>query len=261
VSILFAALGAVLGAVASVVAPRIWASVRARPRPAWFGVARITYVRTAFATVFGLAGAAGISLSISDHSHKHQTYELWYGLAGLALFGVVVTTIIIERRSAAAAAPQTQSATSDVELDPVWEIAAEVMHRGSELLTRLPADENWPADARAWMAFAGNVIGDITDGTEAALLSAAGAHDPRLERQVADKVEYIRDKLQPKARAHYWTPSAAKLERSRTERHQAPLAGAGSNIQQTTVRDVQASGDVTVSPSQVLSDTTGEHER
>ena len=227
----------------------------------WFGVARISYLRTAFATVFGLAAAAGISLSISDHTHKHQTYELWYGLAGLAFFGVLVTTIIIERRSAVAAAPQTQRATSDVEADPVWEIAAEVMHRGSELLNRLPADENWPADARAWMAFAGNVIGDITDGTEAALLSAAGAHDPRLERQVTDKVEYIRDKLQPKARAHYWALSAAKLAEWRTELHHAPRAGADSNIQQTTVRDVQASGDVIVSPSQVVSETTGEHER
>ena len=242
-------------------APRVWASVRARPRPAWFGVARISYLRTAFATVFGLAAAAGISLSISDHSHKHQTYELWYGLAGLALFGVLVTTIIVERRSEAAAAPQTQPATSHVELDPVWEIAAEVMHRGSEALNRLPADENWPADARAWMAFAGNVIGDVTDRTEAALLSAAGAHDPRLERQVADKVEYIRDKLQPKARAHHWTLSAAKVEQWRAELHHAPLAGTGSNIQQTAVRDVQASGDVTVSPSQVVSETTGDHER
>lgn len=89
-------LSALLGAGLSVAATKLWQSVRARR--AWLGFVRASHVRTAFAGVFGLAASAGIALSTSAHSHKPVTYVLWYGLAALALVGVIAMTIIIERR-------------------------------------------------------------------------------------------------------------------------------------------------------------------
>lgn len=64
--------------------------------PRWFGFLKFAHVRSAAGVVFGVAIAAAISLSISDHSHK--TYIVWYGVAGVSLAIVLVATIVIERR-------------------------------------------------------------------------------------------------------------------------------------------------------------------
>ena len=92
-----AILGGLVSAVASIAVPLLLGAAQ-QWIPRWFGFLRIAYVRTAAATVGGLAAAAGISLSISDHSHKELTYIVWYGIAA---FGFVVSfalTIVIDRR-------------------------------------------------------------------------------------------------------------------------------------------------------------------
>jgi multisubunit Na+/H+ antiporter MnhG subunit len=73
----------------------------ARVAPSLFGFIKLTYLRTTAAGVFTLTAAAGISLSISDHSHREISYTGWYGAAIVALIVVLVTTSIIDRRLAA----------------------------------------------------------------------------------------------------------------------------------------------------------------
>jgi len=48
--------------------------------------------------VFALTAAAGIALSISDHSHRLISYIAWYGAAGVAFVVAAVTTVIIDQR-------------------------------------------------------------------------------------------------------------------------------------------------------------------
>jgi len=88
----------VLGAVAATALTPLLQPA-ARTIPTWLGVFRLAYLRTALGAVFGLAAAAGISLRISDHSHHTVSYLVWYGLAALALVGIVVTTVVIDRKS------------------------------------------------------------------------------------------------------------------------------------------------------------------
>jgi hypothetical protein len=72
--------------------------------PSWLGFIRLAYVRTAGATVFGLAGSAAIGLSLSNDGHRPVTYVVFYGLAVLGLAVAVITTIVIDRRDSAPAA-------------------------------------------------------------------------------------------------------------------------------------------------------------
>lgn len=74
--------------------------------PSWFGFIKLTYVRTIASGVFALTAAAGISLSISDHSHREVSYIAWYGAAGLALAVILATTLIIDRKPAGPESPE-----------------------------------------------------------------------------------------------------------------------------------------------------------
>jgi hypothetical protein len=94
-----AILGGIVGAVLSIGVPKVL-STAPQWVPRWFGWLRIAHVRTAAATVGGLAAAAGISLSISDHSHKDVTYIVWYGIAGFGFATAVALSIVIDRRPA-----------------------------------------------------------------------------------------------------------------------------------------------------------------
>jgi hypothetical protein len=88
----------ILLGIASALATLLLDWLHAKPRvPRWFGFIKLTYVRTAAAGVFTLTAAAGISLSISDHSHHTVSYIGWYGGAVLALAVIVATTVIIDR--------------------------------------------------------------------------------------------------------------------------------------------------------------------
>lgn len=100
-----ALLGGVAGALASTVLPWLLGPAR-QAVPRWFGFLRITYVRTAAATVFGITITTAISLSTDDHTHKQATYIGWYGVAALALIVAVVTTIVIDRRLARTPPPE-----------------------------------------------------------------------------------------------------------------------------------------------------------
>jgi hypothetical protein len=93
------AASAVTAAVAQLLQPA------AKAIPKWLGVFRLSHLRTALGAVFGLTAAAGVSLSISDHTHHLLSYVLWYGLAAVALVGVIVLTIVIERTAGAASPP------------------------------------------------------------------------------------------------------------------------------------------------------------
>jgi hypothetical protein len=106
-----AILGGIAGALLSTFFPLLLAAVRRRV-PRWSSVLRITYIRTVFGAVFGLTAAAGISLSISDHSHREVTYFVWYGIAALALIGVLSTTILIDRRLGRTPPPSSEQPTS-----------------------------------------------------------------------------------------------------------------------------------------------------
>jgi len=63
-----------------------------------FGFMTLKYVRGIAGGVFALTAAAGIALSISDHSHRLISYVAWYGAAGVAFVVAAVTTVIIDRR-------------------------------------------------------------------------------------------------------------------------------------------------------------------
>ena len=80
---------------AAVVAVPVW-MLRAVVR--LFGFMTLKYVRGIAGGVFALTAAAGIALSISDHSHRLISYVAWYGAAGVAFVVAAVTTVIIDRR-------------------------------------------------------------------------------------------------------------------------------------------------------------------
>lgn len=65
---------------------------------------RISHIRTAGGSLFGLAGAGAVNLATSSRSHQMLTYAFWCGLALIGLFIVVWTTIMIDRRNSTAAA-------------------------------------------------------------------------------------------------------------------------------------------------------------
>lgn len=93
------AISALLWAAASVVIPKLlkapsgW-SLRV---PGWLSFIRLAYVRTAGATVFGLASSAAIDLNLSNHTHHLVTYVIVYGVAFVGLLVAIATTIIIDR--------------------------------------------------------------------------------------------------------------------------------------------------------------------
>jgi hypothetical protein len=98
--LLYAIIAGVVSGAVTVLLPMLvplarleWSALRA---PWWLGLFQFSYLRTAGASMFGLGTAAGISLSISDHSHHVLTYALWYGIGVLGLVIVIVTTIIID---------------------------------------------------------------------------------------------------------------------------------------------------------------------
>jgi hypothetical protein len=107
---LTAAAGLVVGALLATLVPRLLGAARASV-PRLFGVIKLTYLRTAAGAVFGLAAAAAIGLSTSDHPHERMTYVVWYGVAVLALVAVIALTILLDRRPSkrprAAATPPT----------------------------------------------------------------------------------------------------------------------------------------------------------
>jgi hypothetical protein len=94
-----------VSALASVVLPRLFEAPSGGNIgiPSWLGFIRLSYVRTAGATVFGIAISAAIGLSLSGDSHRPVTYVVFYGLAGLGLVVAVVTTIVIDNREEAPA--------------------------------------------------------------------------------------------------------------------------------------------------------------
>jgi hypothetical protein len=59
----------------------------------------LAYIRTAGASVFGLAASAAIDLSLSGNPHKTVTYVIAYGIAFVGLVVAIGTTVIIDRRS------------------------------------------------------------------------------------------------------------------------------------------------------------------
>lgn len=65
--------------------------------PGWLGFIRLSYVRTAGATIFGLAASAAIDLSLSNHSHHLVTYVVFYGIALLGLAVAIGATVVIDR--------------------------------------------------------------------------------------------------------------------------------------------------------------------
>ena len=67
--------------------------------PGWLSFIRLSYVRTAGATVFGLAASAAIDLSLSNHSHHLVTYVIFYGVALLGLTVAIGTTVVIDRET------------------------------------------------------------------------------------------------------------------------------------------------------------------
>jgi hypothetical protein len=90
-----------IGLLVGLISSSLWTRLRdAAHAQHWPGFVRLSHMRAAAGGVFGLSAAAGISLSISDHSHHTISYVVWYGLAGLMLV-VIITTLIVEHEQMA----------------------------------------------------------------------------------------------------------------------------------------------------------------
>jgi hypothetical protein len=109
---------------------------RERRVPRWFGFIKLTYVRTATAGIFTLTAAAGITLSISDHSHHTISYVGWYGGAVIALAVVVATTVIIDRKPPASESYVSAPSPAMPERAPVSQKHEQQLHEWLTLLTR-----------------------------------------------------------------------------------------------------------------------------
>lgn len=109
---------------------------RERRVPSWFGFIKLTYVRAVAAGICTLTAAAGITLSISDHSHHPISYIGWYGGAVIALAVVVATTVIIDRRPPASESRAPVSPPAVPERAPVSQQHEQQLHEWLTLLTR-----------------------------------------------------------------------------------------------------------------------------
>jgi hypothetical protein len=98
--------------------------------------------------------------------------------------------------------------------DPVWEALTAVMHSGSAVLARLDRGEvtNIFEEGGNWASSARDEIEALTDPTEAVLFDQTRGNP---DDQIRTKVEYIRDRLLPKAREGYWPFDAVAVERRR----------------------------------------------
>jgi len=83
--------------------------------PAYLGWIRLTHLRAVLAGVFTLTAGVALTLSVSDHTHHAITYVCWYGIASVALCGILVTTFIIEQGSARLARASSAPELVDVE--------------------------------------------------------------------------------------------------------------------------------------------------
>jgi hypothetical protein len=85
----------------------------------------------------------------------------------------------------------------------VWQALTEIMHAGSLLLERWERGEAsaFMREAGEWAGDARDEIEALTDPTEAALFMQTRGNP---DAQMRMKIEYIRDKLLPKAREGYW---------------------------------------------------------
>jgi hypothetical protein len=132
--------------------------------------------------------------------------------------------------------------------DPIVSALTAVMHEGSEFLERFERGEaeDFMTEAHDWAWRARDEIEALTDPTEPALFAQAGRHkDP--DEQIRAKIEYIRDKLQPKAREGYWTFEAAVVEPRRQalarERTKAELAASREKQHRLETRKKAAAKD------------------
>jgi len=127
----------ILLGIASALASLLVDRFLAKPRvPTWFGLIKLTYVRTAAAGVFALTAAAGISLSISDHSHHTISYVGWYGGAVVALVVAVATTLIIDGRSPTSESRALALSPATPGRAPVSQQHEQQLHEWLTLLTR-----------------------------------------------------------------------------------------------------------------------------
>jgi hypothetical protein len=153
---------------------------------AWETVKRwwLSVVGVGFAALGVLQAGFGVSVSIPTPAAFGGAAATWFLAAGWAYHDLRMK----------------QLATS-----AVWQILDPLMHEGSGLLDRLWSGNmgDWMGDAQAWVVRAAEAIGRETDMTEATLFRQAG-EGKNFETQVREKVEYLRDKIQPKAREGYW---------------------------------------------------------
>lgn len=135
-------LGLATSLVAALVTELVGRLGRERRVPRWLGFIKLTYVRTAAAGVFTLTAAAGITLSISDHSHHTISYIGWYGGAVIALAVVVATTAIIDRRLPASESRVLAPSPAMPERAPVSQKHEQQLHEWLTLLTRTVEQES-----------------------------------------------------------------------------------------------------------------------
>ncbi len=142
--------------------------------------------------VVGALGAVGVSVTIPTPVALSVSAATWFVAAGLAYHDQRV-------RSSAEGAPARSVA---------WERLEPLMHEGSNLLGSLwdpnpRPGRNWIDEAGGWVTRTATEIGRQTDATEMELFNSAGK-GAGPEDQIRAKVEYMRDKIQPKAREGYW---------------------------------------------------------
>jgi len=171
-------LGGVAGATVSIAIPWLLGAAR-QWVPRWFGFLRVAHVRTVAGAIFGLTAAAGISLSISDHSHKELTYIVWYGLAAFALVVVIVTTVVIERQLARdadrmskeqIATPTSQESPHSATMNPLLRRLVHE-HRGRRSVLEEAQPSNQPLSPAERRRIAGETEGKL----------ARSIHDADLE--------------------------------------------------------------------------------
>jgi hypothetical protein len=128
----------IIGALVGLIASSLLARQRDGARvPDWLGFINLAHVRTAAGGVFGLTATAGVTLSISNHSHHTISYVAWYGVAGIALVVVVTTTILIERGRAAGRRTASRHGAAAFAVDgraPVGRIHEQHLHGWLERL-------------------------------------------------------------------------------------------------------------------------------
>lgn len=141
--------------------------------------------------VVGALGAVGVSLTIPTGVAFGVSGGTWFIAAGLAYHDLRMRSLRVRQPPTAAA----------------WEHLEPFMHQGSEVLASLyqppKPGTSWMDEAGAWAARTATEIGRQTDPTEMELFNAAGKGQS-FDEQVRAKVEYMRDKIQPKAREGYW---------------------------------------------------------